>query len=118
MTNRRAEAVAENVWVRIVARGAMILGAVGLSLFGWFASEYMKSQDAKSAAILVSVDKIDESIASINSQLAERDLARERIRSEVAIERQRNDEQDRTLGRHESLLADRTRFPYQYRRPE
>lgn len=106
-TTRNIEAVAENVWVKIVARAAIICASLSLPFFGWVAKEYMDSQEAKDAAILVSVAQIDKSLDAINAQLAERDLARERVRSEIAVERQRNNDQDRTLERHEESLVER-----------
>jgi hypothetical protein len=94
-----AEDVAENVWVRMLGRLAMIIAAAMLPLAGFTGKLILDDINGTAKETLEKVDKVADGV-----------LANQRaillMQGQVSVEAQRNTEQDRRLDEHGTRLTE------------
>lgn len=108
---QKAEALAENVWVRLLARAAWPLVAVILSIAGLYWNATLASIDRTAGATLHQVQQL----ADAERRNSDAILT---LQGEIRLGEQKDFEQDRTLERHERMFSDRRRFNWPPRTEE
>lgn len=102
-----AETVAENVWVRLLARAGMALLALTVPVIGYIWTNALGNIDKAVGATLHQVQQLADAERRNSDAILE-------IRGDLRVGNQKDAEQDRALERHERILT-RTRTPW---RPE
>lgn len=104
MTNR-VEAIAENVWTRLLARGAMILIAAVVTIAGLYWNAVLDGINNNVGATLHEVKMLADSERKNSDAII-------KLQGDIRVGEQKDGEQDRVLDRHERLLSNRSRYSY------
>jgi hypothetical protein len=96
-----ANAIAENVWTRILARFAMIGAAMALPAFGWVASDYLKRIETTGKEMLA---EIRTGLAEGRKERSENTKKIIELQGQINLGVQKDADQDWRLNNHENRL--------------